>query len=394
MFQSLPEPKLDALVRVGQNFRADTRADKLDLGIGVYRDADGATPVLSVVKQAEQVLQSRQSTKSYLSPDGDPVFVQLMTELVLGTTDPSIAAVQAPGGTGALHQALALIKASGRQPTIWVGTPTWPNHIPMIAHQGLRHETYLYYDIESQSMRFDFLAAALKKAQPGDLFLLHGCCHNPTGADLSAEEWRSIADMMAERGIIPLIDFAYQGFGRGNTEDAAGVRELVARLPRALIAASCSKSFSLYRERTGILIIKCDNTAEALRTRGTLQGLARINYSNPPAHGAEIVRTVLSDPELNQAWHAELAEMRARVVHIRQLLVEAGRMRQLNLDFMGQGTGLFATFAFSAAQCERMGEAFAVHMPDTGRINIAGLTETSINRFVEVLIALVSRESK
>lgn len=387
MFQSLPEPKLDALVRVGQNFRADNRANKLDLGVGVYRDAEGATPVLAVVKHAEQLLQSGQATKSYLPPDGDAGFVRLMTETVLGFTDAAIAAAQAPGGTGAFHQALALIKASGRQSVIWVGTPTWPNHIPMISHQGLRHESYPYYDIAAQRLRFDLMLAALGKARPGDLFLLHGCCHNPTGADLSEDEWRTVADLMAQRGLIPLIDFAYQGFGRSGDEDAMGVRELVARLPRVLVAASCSKSFSLYRERTGIVIVKCENAAEAARTRGTLQGLARVSYSNPPAHGAEIVRTILSDPEVKRQWLAELAQMRERVLQIRKLLVEAGRMRQHNLDFMGQHTGLFATFALTAAQCERMGKEFAIHMPDTGRINIAGLTAESVDRFVDALLA-------
>jgi aromatic-amino-acid transaminase len=385
MFEALPEPKLDALVLVGQAFRADKRPDKLDLGVGVYRDAEGATPILEVVKKAEAQLQATQPTKSYLPPDGDPDFVSLMQKQILGSYDGRSAAVQAPGGTGAFHQALALLNKAGASGTIWVGTPTWPNHIPMAMHHGLAVETYEHYRIATQSQTFDLMVEALQTAKADDVILLHGCCHNPTGADLSAEQWHTIGDIIVHRGLIPLIDFAYQGFGRSSDEDAAGVRGLLSRVPRALVAASCSKSFSLYRERTGILIAQCSNSEEASRVGGTLQSLARLNYSNPPGHGAAIVRTILSDDGLRAAWQSELTQMRDRVRSIRLLLSEVGEARGLNLGFIKNQIGLFTTFDLTPAQAQTMGRDYAIHMPNTGRINIAGLTSKTVDRFVSAL---------
>lgn len=388
MFNNLPIVKSDALVRVTQRLRADTRPDKLDLGVGVYRDAHGATPVFAVVKEAEQRLKDSEPSKSYLPTNGDPVFVEMMTDVVLDKTAGDIVAVQAPGGTGAFHQALALVKASGRGPTIWVGTPTWPNHIPMITHQGLSCATYIYYDVDTQSLLFDQLLSTLQSANRGDLFLLQGCCHNPTGADLSEAQWVQIVDLMAARGVIPIVDFAYQGLGRGNDDDAYGVRTLFKKLPRALVAASCSKSFGLYRERTGILIVKCESSAEATKVEGTLQSLARVNFSNPPSHGAAIVRTVLEDPTLKEAWQAELTKMRERVRSVRTTLSGYGSMNEVNLEFLQKGSGLFATLDLNAAQCERLSSEFAIHLPDTGRINIAGLCPKTVPRFLDAFRAV------
>jgi aromatic-amino-acid transaminase len=385
VFQALPEPKLDALVLVAQAFRADQRPHKLDLGVGVYRDAEGATPVMAVVKAAEAQLQQQQPTKSYLPPDGDSEFLSLMLQQLLGAADDRTIAVQAPGGTGALHQALALIKATGDKATIWVGTPTWPNHIPMLQHHGLLVQSYAYYDVRTQQLQFDVMLAALRQAAAGDIILLHGCCHNPTGADLNQAQWQQIGDIMVERSLVPLVDFAYQGFGHDNEADAAGVRGLLTRLPRALVAASCSKSFSLYRERIGVLLVQCANSSEAVRARGMLQSLARINYSNPPGHGAAIVRTILSDSGLKAAWQAELAEMRERVQAIRQLLATAGTQHGLDLSFIGKQTGLFATFDLTPEQTAILGRDHAIHMPHTGRINIAGLTTASVAGFVTAL---------
>ncbi|MGL5839891.1 MAG: aromatic amino acid transaminase [Sphingorhabdus sp.] len=385
MFQSLPEPKLDALVLVGQAFRADLRADKLDLGVGVYRDADGATPVMATVKAAEAKLQAEQPTKSYLPPDGDPDFAALMQQQVMVARNDRTIAVQAPGGTGAFHQALALLKATGETHAVWVGTPTWPNHIPMLQHHGLRVETYPHYSIADQRQLFEEMLAAFNRAQPGDLVLLHGCCHNPTGADLSPAQWEAAGDIVAEHGLIPLVDFAYQGFGRSSDEDAAGVRGLLKRVPRALIAASCSKSFSLYRERTGILIVQCENAPEAARARGMLQSLARLNYSNPPGHGAAIVRTILSDDGLRSDWQNELKDMRERVQTIRAQLARAGDAHGIDMAFIAEQTGLFATFHMTPEQTQIMGRDHAIHMPHTGRINIAGLTTDTVDRFVRAL---------
>lgn len=390
MFGALPEPRPDALMLVSRRFRADNRANKLDLGVGVYRDAEGRASILDVVKHAEALIVRDQPSKAYLPADGDADFVTLMREMVLGTENNAlkeqrVAAAQCPGGTGSLHQALALLKRAGKDPVIWVGTPTWPNHIPMIGHQNFAIETYDYFDIPTQSLKFDQMMSALAGAKPGDVVLLHGVCHNPTGADLDHDQWQQVVELVRERALIPLFDFAYQGFGKGSDADAAGVRLMSEQVPELMIAASCSKSFGLYRERTGILIVQCDSRQAAEAVTGSLQTLARLNYSNPPDHGGAIVRTILSDPDLKSRWTEELQEMRERVQSLRHALVKEGQAQSCNLDFTGQQTGLFTTFALTEEQVTELAESHAIHMPATGRINMSGLSITDIPRFVTAL---------
>jgi len=383
---------------VSQRFRADARPHKLDLGVGVYRDADGSASVLKVVKQAEALLVETQATKSYLPSNGDSDFVDLMGLLVLGAdsaalSDGRLASAQCPGGTGAFHQALALIKQTtlkqaGKSPAIWVGMPTWPNHLPMLRHQGLAIETYDYYDVSTQSLQFDAMMTALQRAVSGDVVLLHGVCPNPTGADLDLEQWTALTTLIKARGLVPLFDFAYQGFGSGSAADAVGVRMMVEQLPEVLIAASCSKSFGLYRERTGILLVLCERALDVVAVAGSLQLLARLNYSNPPDHGAAIVRTILSDAGLKQRWANELTQMRERVVAIRLGLMAEGQRQSYDLDFVGHQTGLFTTFAISEAQTLKLAEQHAIHLPGTGRINISGLSEVDLPHFVAALKAV------
>lgn len=391
MFQNLPALKPDALMLVSQRFRTDPREQKLDLGVGVYRDADGNASIMQTVKQAEALLLEQQASKAYLPADGDKDFVRLMRQMVLGTNAPAlsdkrVAAAQCPGGTGSLHQALALLKKAGNAPTIWVGTPTWPNHVPMLAHHGLETRTYEYFDIARQELQFDQMMSALGDASPGDVVLLHGVCHNPTGADLNESQWESLTELVESRSLLPLFDFAYQGFGNGSHEDAVGVRKMAERLPEMLIAASCSKSFGLYRERTGILLCLSENSAQATATTGVLQTLARLNFSNPPAHGSELVRIILSDDELRNRWAEELREMRERTHDIREVLVKEAATQSLDIAYVAQQTGLFTTFPLTKTQTDSLAEKHAIHMPETGRINISGLSQSDIPGFAKALV--------
>lgn len=390
MFENLPPLQPDALMLVSRRFRADPRDHKLDLGVGVYRDADGNASIMKTVKQAETVLHQEQNSKAYLPPDGDGDFVRLMRQMILGAdaaalSDKRVAAAQCPGGTGSLHQALALLKKAGNAPAVWVGTPTWPNHIPMLKHHGFDIKTYEYFDIATQKLQFDQIMSALAEARAGDVVLLHGVCHNPTGADLDQSQWEGLTDLIATRSLVPLFDFAYQGFGHGSHEDAVGVRMMAERLPEMLIAASCSKSFGLYRERTGILVSVCENSAQADATTGVLQTLARLNFSNPPAHGSEVVRIILSDAGLTEKWAAELRQMRERVQDIRAALVAEAKDQSLDIGYVAAQTGLFTTFPLSEVQTGQLADEHAIHMPGTGRINMSGLSMSDIPRFIVAL---------
>ncbi|SIN68306.1 aspartate aminotransferase [Parasphingorhabdus marina DSM 22363] len=390
MFQNLPLLKPDALMLVSQRFRADPREHKLDLGVGVYRDADGNASILQTIKQAEAKLLEQQMSKAYLPADGDKDFVRLMRQMVLGNDAPAladhrVAAAQCPGGTGSLHQAMALLKKAGNAPVVWVGTPTWPNHIPMLQHHRFEIRTYDYFDLATQSLQFDRMMSALGEAKAGDVVLLHGVCHNPTGADLDQSQWAALTNLVEARSLVPLFDFAYQGFGQGSHEDATGVRMMAERLPEMLIAASCSKSFGLYRERTGILLVLCENSAQATATTGALQTLARVNFSNPPAHGAELVRIILSDAGLTEQWATELQQMRERVGEIRTALVAEAEEQSLDIGYVATQTGLFTTFALSEDQTSRLADEHAIHMPGTGRINMSGLSLADLPGFVTAL---------
>jgi len=380
MFEHLREPHVDVLMALGAALRADLRSEKLDLGVGVYRDEHGRTPVLRAVKAAERRLWEEQDSKGYLGPAGDTEFIALLGAVVTGSpeTDPRLVGVQAPGGTGALRLALELVATSTPAARVWVGLPTWPNHTPMLAASGLELATYNYYDLARRRLTFDRMIDALGRAKLGDVVLLHGCCHNPTGADLGEVQWDAVADLIERRGLVPLVDFAYQGFGEGPDADARGVRRLLARVPEALVAVSCSKSFGLYRERTGLLLALAASPSAAARVGATLQSLARLIYSNPPDHGAAVVRTILSDRALKAEWLAELAAMRQRVARVRAELLAAGSRTGMVGSTLLQGRGLFALLPICRETVLHLRNDYGIYLPDNGRINLAGLNSTGI----------------
>lgn len=393
MFEHAVKPGPDSLMLVAQRVREDSRAHKLDLGVGVYRDAFGKTPVLPVVLKAANRLRETETTKSYLPPSGDPEFVELLKAHVLGSRiaqelGERVVGAQALGGTGALRLAAELIAQTRPNAAVWLGIPSWPNHEPVMSSAGLRVETFDAVDLSSQALLFDDTVATLRRAAPGDLVILQGCCHNPSGIDYTAPQWEILADVMAEGGLVPILDFAYHGLGDGLEEDALGVRMIADRLPECLIAASCSKSFSLYRERTGLLIVKTRSAQAAQAVGGMLSSIVRVLYSNPPSHGASLVRTVLKDPELCEEWRIDLEEKRRRIVSVRSELSRVAAEHQIDLASVADQKGLFSTLPIAPAEVRRLASEFAVHLPETGRINIAGLSLETIPLFVSALIAV------
>ena len=390
-FGRLQPRQPDALLGLIRQYRSDKRAEKLDLGVGVYRDAAGATPILRSVKAAERSLVESQTTKGYLGPEGDLGFIERLKPIIFGDRAGSsrLAGVQTPGGTGALRLAAELLAVADSQIRVWIGTPTWPNHQPILAAAGLSMATYRYFDPATQVVCFDEMMTALDNASSGDVFLLHGCCHNPTGADLDIAQWYSVAEAMAERGLIPLIDLAYQGLGDGLESDAGGMRLILDRVGVGLVAYSCDKNFGLYRERTGALYAlsgSADTTAIILTN---LLSLARANWSMPPDHGAALVRLILESPELTEDWQAELAAMRLRLAEMRELLAAA------DPAFVAQRgqKGIFSLLDLTSRQVARLRDEYAVYMPASGRINLAGLSAGSIPVFAQAFAA-VSKETQ
>ncbi len=370
----------DRILSLMQAFRDDPREGKIDLGVGVYRDASGLTPVMRAVKAAERRLVETQETKTYTGLAGDPAFAAAMLDLILGTVPHDrAAAVATPGGTGAVRQALELVKLANPGATVWVSVPTWSNHPSIIGYLGLACRSYRYLDPETRGVDVPGMLADLASVAPGDVVLLHGCCHNPTGADLALPDWASVAALLAERGAVPLIDLAYQGFGDGLDADAAGTRLISARLPEVLIAASCSKNFGIYRERTGILI-----ALSAPERRGVVQGnlawLNRQNYSFPPDHGARVVTTILSDPELRADWETELDAIRNGMLDLRRQLAE--ELRRLSgsdrFAFLAGHRGMFSLLGASEAQVARLRDEHAIYLVSDGRLNIAGLNAATV----------------
>ncbi len=393
MFDDLTAPPPDDLMVVAARVREDMRPERIDLGVGVYRDAEGRTPIMPVVAEAARRLLQTQETKAYLPPAGDAGFTGLLASHVLGPTlrqrlGEDLTLVQAVGGTGALRLAAELVGAIRPDAAIWIGTPTWPNHQPIFDAARMRAATYQAVDVARQSLLFDRTQHALAGAAPGDIVLLQGCCHNPSGIDFSHQQWSDIAETLGARGLVPLIDFAYQGLGTGPDEDATGVRLLLERLPEAIVAVSCSKSFSLYRERAGLLIVKTRSPSAAAAISGLLQSIVRVLYSNPPDHGAAIVRTVLEDAELAARWREDLDSKRRRITDVRLALARVAAEEQLDLGFVANQRGLFSTLSVTPEMVARLGAEFAIHMPKTGRINIAGLNEVSSGVLVEALAAV------
>ena len=374
VFDSLAEQKPDPLLELIAKFAADPRSGKVDLGVGVYRDETGRTPVMRAVKAAEHHLWETQESKSYIGPEGDPAFLRALATEVFEERHGGrlLAGIQTPGGTGALRLAAELL-ALDKQRKIWIGTPTWVNHRAIFAAVGLEVKSYRFFDIAKQTVLVDEMLTTLQNAAPGDAVLLQTSCHNPTGAGLSSQNWRDIAAVIAAKGLFPLFDNAYQGLGRSPVEDAAGMMSVIEAVGEAMVAVSCSKSFSLYRERTGAAYLFGDRQAPLNKGVGNLASHARTSYSMPPAHGAAIVAAILQDPSRRHAWVDELREMRVRIAEIRHAAAEAFAQFRPELAHIGSQEGMFSLLPISPENVQSLRSEHGIYMPDSGRINVAGM---------------------
>ncbi|MDB2475354.1 aspartate/tyrosine/aromatic aminotransferase [Paracoccaceae bacterium] len=390
MFQSLKEQPADKILALMQKYKEDPRDSKIDLGVGVYKNAEGLTPVMRAVKTAEQQLWERETTKSYVGLVGDPQFSDVMVDLVLSDSVArgNVAAAATPGGTGAVRQAFELLKMANPDVRFFVSDPTWPNHLSILKYLDLPVVPYRYFDSETRGVDFAGMMEDLADARSGDVILLHGCCHNPTGANLNMSQWQEVVDFLNTSGATPMIDIAYQGFGDGLQEDAAGTRLVASSIPETVIAASCSKNFGIYRERTGLLmVVSQDATAKGLN-QSTLAFLNRQNFSFPPDHGARLVTMVLSDPALRADWAAELEEVRLGMLDLRtQLASELQRLSGSDrFGFLAQHRGMFSRLGASAEHVEKLRADHAVYMVGDSRMNIAGLNSATVPILAQAII--------
>jgi aromatic-amino-acid transaminase len=389
VFAGLAPQAPDSLLSLIGAYRRDPRPGKIDLGVGVFRDDDGATPVLECVKAAEQTLLTGQSTKAYLGPEGDIGFLDLLKPIIFGdAVDHEVFGVQTPGGTGAIRLACELLKAAKPDIRMFVGAPTWPNHTQILDQQGIETVTFRHYDQRAQRLGFDEMMATLETARVGDAVLLHGCCHNPSGADYSLEQWAAIAELVARKGLVPLIDLAYQGLGLGLEDDAAGMRLVLAAAHDGLLAYSCDKNFGLYRERVGALYTLSRDAETLDLAASNIRALARTNWSMPPDHGAAVVRVILESEALTALWRSELEAMRVRVADLRQRLAKAVPA----LAPLAGQHGLFALLPLSPVEVAKLREDHGIYMAGSGRINLAGLTVTNIDMFARALDACLQGE--
>ncbi|MBC7165422.1 MAG: aspartate/tyrosine/aromatic aminotransferase [Roseovarius sp.] len=390
MFEHLKEKPADKIIALAQAYRDDPREGKIDLGVGVYRTPEGVTPIMRAIKTAEKQLWETETTKAYTALAGDPAFADAMIGLVLGKAvrRDQVAAIATPGGTGAVRQAFELVKMADPRARVFVSDPTWPNHLTILAHMGIEAVPYRYFDNATCAVDFAGMMADLDGVRAGDVVLLHGCCHNPTGANLNLTEWRAVVDLLDARGALPMIDIAYQGFGDGLDEDAAAVRHVAANCPEVLIAASCSKNFGIYRERTGILMAVAQDRGLHKVTQGNLAYLNRQNYSFPPDHGARLVSMVLDDDALRADWQAELEEVRLGMLKLReQLAAELQRLSGSDrFGFIAQHRGMFSRLGASPDQVERLRAEHGIYMVGDSRINIAGLNATTVPVLARAMI--------
>lgn len=390
MLSELKPQPADKILALMQAFREDPRDAKIDLGVGVYKNAKGVTPVMRAVKTAEKLIWESQSSKSYTGLAGDPAYTEALSGLILGDAAPRdrLAAIATPGGTGAIRQALELVKMAGRGATVWLSAPTWPNHPSIVKFLGLPMAEYRYFENATRGVDFAGMVEDLGRIKAGDVVLLHGCCHNPTGANLTLDQWQEVVGILQAKGGIPLIDIAYQGFGDGLDDDAAAVRLVVGALPEVLVAASCSKNFGIYRERTGLLMAISPATEDRAVVQGTLNFLNRQNYSFPPDHGARIVSTILNDAGLRADWQAELEEVRLSMLGLRQQLADELRKRTNSdrFDFVAGHRGMFSRLGASPEQVERMRVENGIYMVGDSRINIAGLNEQTVPLLAQAMV--------
>lgn len=389
MFETLKAQPADKILALVQAYREDPRDTKIDLGVGVYKDASGNTPVMRAVKAAEQRIWENQDTKVYTGLAGDPAYTNAMAALVLGDAVPrgAIAAAATPGGTGAVRQAFELVRMANPDARVFVSDPTWPNHLSILSYLGMEVVNYRYFDSATGGVNFDGMIEDLKTAKKGDVVLLHGCCHNPTGANLNSSEWDAVIEVLQSTGAVPMIDIAYQGFGDGLEADAAATRKVASSVPECLIAASCSKNFGIYRERTGILMLVASEAAQGLN-QATLAFLNRQNYSFPPDHGARIVSTILTDDALKADWQAELEDVRNAMLALREQL--AGELQRLSgsdrFGFLAQHRGMFSRLGTTPDKVEALREKHGIYMVGDSRMNIAGLNQNSVPILARAII--------
>ncbi|APX93504.1 aromatic amino acid aminotransferase [Halomonas sp. 1513] len=394
MFEPIQRVPGDAILGLIEAFNQDTNPNKVDLGVGVYRDAQGNTPVMRAVKQAEALLLDNQTTKTYIGSHGDPRYGQVIQPLIFGADSPVLEArrasvTQSPGGTGALRLAADFIHTQLPGKGIWVSDPTWPNHLGIFQAAGLKLSKYPYVDAENR-LDFDGMLAAIKQIPVGDVVVLHACCHNPSGFDLSQAQWREVLEVVKERELLPLIDFAYQGFGDGLDEDAFGVRLFAESLDELLITSSCSKNFGIYSERTGALIAVAKNTEQMENVRSQMAIVARENYSNPPSHGGAVVTEILESAELAAVWREELTEMRNRINGLRQDFVAALKPYGLDAKYacIAEQRGMFSYTGLTPTQVDRLRDEFGIYMVRSGRANVAGFSTENLDYLAKAIAAV------
>ncbi|MFT6093514.1 MAG: aspartate aminotransferase [Pseudohongiellaceae bacterium] len=396
MFQSLNSLPADPILGLMAAYRADPNPLKVDLGIGVYKDEKGNTTVMTAVKKAEDFLLKNQITKTYIGPTGAADYNSAVAELLLGESlnnnlGKRRVTIQAPGGCGGLRLAAEFIKSANPDATVWVSDPTWANHIPLLGSAGLKIESYPYYDRTTHSVRFEEMLAALKKIEKGDLVLLHGCCHNPCGADLSHAQWRAVRDVALEQGFTVFIDLAYQGLGDGLEEDVYGVRLMAESLPELIVVSSCSKNFGLYRERTGAFTLICENEQSATASTTQIAAAARAMYSMPPDHGAAIVALILTDNDLRAQWDTELTAMRGRINLLRAKFVK--QIQQVGIDkdfsFIEREKGMFSFLGVSHDQVQTLVNDYSIYLVNSSRINVAGINDENVEYLSKSLAAVL-----
>ncbi len=393
MFETLSKAPGDKILALMGEYAADSRPTKIDLGVGVYKDEKGVTPIMSSVRKAEQLMLSNEKTKSYLGIAGNKRFGAAVLDLVLADSvdRARVRIAQAPGGTGSLWVLMQLVNRARPGATVHVSDPTWANHNPIAIGSGLKVATYPYFDPETRAVKVDEMLAALDKLGPDDIVLLHGCCHNPTGANLNNEQWDQVAASLARTGALPFIDLAYLGFGDGIEPDAYGTRKVLASVPEALIAFSGSKNFGLYRERIGAAILVARDGEQADVTNSQLLNIIRGAYSQPPDHGAEIIRTILEDAELRAEWEAELADMRNRMIVLREKLAAAIRERSnsSDFDFIADHRGMFSLLGLPVEAVDHLKAENGVYMTSDSRINVAGIPEDRVGDLAEAVLAAI-----
>ncbi len=397
MFESLRAVPADPILNLSVLYRQDTNPNKVDLGVGVYKDETGHTAIMAAVSRAQERLLVEEDTKTYVGMAGSKRFCDLLSQVTLGTdhqvlTDNRIALAQTPGGSGALRVLGEFINVAKPGATVWVGNPTWANHIPVMTSAGLMVKQYPYYDAKTRGVDFDAMMAALEAdAQAGDVVLLHGCCHNPSGADLNLAQWQATADLIKAKGLLPYVDIAYQGLGEGMDEDAAGLRLMANTVPEMVIASSCSKNFGLYRERTGMAMVITATAEQASLAQSQMNSVIRSNYSMPPSHGAMVVETILADPKLKQMWRDELKTMRKRIKDLRSQLVDAIKAEGVEQDFsfIKRQNGMFSFLGVSAEQVDKLVNEHSVYLVGSSRINLAGLNQHNIAYVAKAIAAVL-----